>query len=65
MPAWDKHPGLLQTSVNYGRKKFYNIGPSGLYYNMFQLQFTIIMTVARTTNVNDASTSVALALLAS
>jgi hypothetical protein len=26
--AFDKHSNLLQTFVNYGRKKFYNIGPS-------------------------------------
>ncbi len=23
----DKHSSLLQTIINYGRKKFYNIGP--------------------------------------
>jgi hypothetical protein len=26
--AMDKHSSLLRTFVNYGRKKFYNIGPS-------------------------------------
>jgi hypothetical protein len=26
-PARDKHSSLLRTIVNYGRKKFYNIGP--------------------------------------
>ncbi len=25
--ASDKHPSLLRIFVNYGRKKFYNIGP--------------------------------------
>ncbi len=25
--VWDKHFSLLRKSVNYGRKKFYNIGP--------------------------------------
>jgi hypothetical protein len=25
-PAWGKHSSLLQTFVNYGRKRFYNIG---------------------------------------
>ncbi len=25
-PAWDKHSSLLQTLVNYDRKKFYNVG---------------------------------------
>jgi hypothetical protein len=25
--ARDKHPSLLQKSVNYGRKKFYSTGP--------------------------------------
>jgi hypothetical protein len=27
MLAKDKHSGLLQAFVNYGQKKFYNIGP--------------------------------------
>jgi hypothetical protein len=27
MPDNDKHSNLLRTFVNYGRKKFYNIGP--------------------------------------
>jgi hypothetical protein len=27
MLARDKHSSLLQTSINYGLKKFYNIGP--------------------------------------
>jgi hypothetical protein len=31
-PVWYKHSSLLRTSINYGRKEFYNIGPSGLYY---------------------------------
>jgi hypothetical protein len=26
-PVWDKHFSLLQKAVNYGCKKFYNIGP--------------------------------------
>jgi hypothetical protein len=26
-PARAKHPSLLQTLINYDRKKFYNIGP--------------------------------------
>ncbi len=26
----DKHSSLLRTLVNYGRKKFYNIGPRAL-----------------------------------
>jgi hypothetical protein len=25
--AWDKHSSLLRKLVNYGRKKFYRIGP--------------------------------------
>ena len=28
MPDIDKHSSLLQKFVNYGRKKFYNIGPA-------------------------------------
>jgi len=27
--AGDKNSSLLQKSVNYGRKKFYSIGPGG------------------------------------
>jgi hypothetical protein len=34
--ASDKHTSLLQTSVNYGHRKFYDIGPwsfkAGLHY---------------------------------
>ncbi len=30
--AWsNKHSSLLQKSINYGQKKFYNIGPSSLF----------------------------------
>ncbi len=31
-PERDKHSSLLQTFVNDGRKKFYKIGPRGLYH---------------------------------
>jgi hypothetical protein len=33
----DKHSSLLQTFINYGRKKSYNIEPSGLYYKTFRI----------------------------
>ncbi len=33
--AMDKHSSLLRTILNYGCKKFYNIGPRGLYYKTF------------------------------
>ncbi len=33
--AKDKHSSLFQTFVKYGRKKFYKIGPWGLYYKTF------------------------------
>jgi hypothetical protein len=29
-PNKEKHSSLLRTFLNYGSKKFYNIGPSGL-----------------------------------
>jgi hypothetical protein len=32
-----KHAGLLQAFVNYGRKKFYNIGPRSLSKSVFPL----------------------------
>ncbi len=35
----DKHSSLLRKSVIYGQKKFYNIGPCGLYYK----QVTIVI----------------------
>ncbi len=31
-----KHFSLLRELVTYGRKKFYNIGPRGLYYKTIQ-----------------------------
>ncbi len=34
-PARDKHSSLLDTFVNYVRKKFYNIGLWVLYYKLF------------------------------
>ncbi len=30
-PARDKHSSLVQTFVNYGRKKFYKVGPLSLF----------------------------------
>jgi hypothetical protein len=33
--ARDKHSSLLQTLINYGRKKFYNNGPRGLYHETY------------------------------
>jgi hypothetical protein len=38
--ARDKHSSLLQTFVNYRRKKFYNIGP---WVNVIKL-FTALIT---------------------
>ncbi len=35
--ARDKHFSLLRKSVNYGRNKFYDTGPWGLYYGTFTL----------------------------
>ncbi len=39
--AWDKHSSLLQTFVNYIRKKFYNIGPSALLYLHYSDKYTL------------------------
>ncbi len=33
----NKHSSLLRTFVNYGRKKFYNIGCRGLHYKKFAI----------------------------
>ncbi len=33
--AKDEHSCLLQTFINYRRKKFYNIEATGLYYETF------------------------------
>ncbi len=33
----DKHSSLLRTFINYGRKKFYNIGPRGLHYKKLRI----------------------------
>ncbi len=32
MLDWGKHSSLLQTFVNYGHKKFYNIAPRCKYF---------------------------------
>ncbi len=32
-----EHSSLLQYDSNYVRKKFYNAGPSGLYYKHFTI----------------------------
>jgi hypothetical protein len=31
----DKHSSLVRKSVNHGQKKFYNIGPRGVYFKTF------------------------------
>jgi hypothetical protein len=38
-PSMDKHSSLLQSFVNYGRKKLYNIGPKGDSW-VVELSFT-------------------------
>ncbi len=41
MLAKDKRSSLLWKVVTYGRKKFYNIGPSGLYYKTSMIVMTL------------------------
>ncbi len=36
---WDKHSSLLRKSVNYDRKKFYWIGPTGLELVKYTLAY--------------------------
>ncbi len=44
--ARDKHSSLLRKLINYGRKKFYNIGPEGylllVIYDVFVEQAAVI-----------------------
>ncbi len=57
MLAGYKHSSLLQTIGNYVRKKFYNIGPMGLYPT------PVLLTNVRLTRINfpQANTSAYLA----
>jgi hypothetical protein len=54
MLARDKHSCLLRTFVNYGIKKFYNIGPRGQSHKTFKVINLLFILLARSFHSNEA-----------
>jgi hypothetical protein len=58
--ARDKHSSLLRKSVNYGRTKFYNIGPRPQCYITF---FGLIYTAISIPSIKTEGTMMIVALI--
>jgi hypothetical protein len=55
MPIRNKHSCLLRTFVNYGRKKFYNIGPIQVLHVMLWIFVIVLQLVKMSQNFENWS----------